>query len=80
MLAHKKQLIYLVLGLIALAITPLLMPGYKTSIATEILIFAILAMAVDIMAGYTGRTSLCHGAIFGVAKYVVLDYVTVIGG
>ena len=37
-------------------------------------------MSVDIMAGFTGRTSLCHGAIFGVATYVVLHYVTVVGG
>lgn len=80
MLANQKQVVYVVLGLIALALTPTLMPGYKTSIATEILIFAILAMAVDIMAGYTGRTSLCHGAIFGVSTYVVLHYVTVVGG
>ena len=80
MLANKKQLVVAALALFVLAITPTLMPGYKTSIATEILIFAILAMAVDIMAGYTGRTSLCHGAIFGVATYVVLHYVTVIGG
>jgi branched-chain amino acid transport system permease protein len=80
MLANKRQLVYVVFAFLALAATPILMPGYKTSIATEILIFAILAMAVDIMAGYTGRTSLCHGAIFGVATYVVLHYVTVVGG
>lgn len=80
MLVNKKQTVYVILALIVLALIPTLLPGYKTSIATEILIFSILAMSVDIMAGFTGRTSLCHGAIFGVATYVVLHYVTVVGG
>lgn len=80
MAQNQRQWWFVVLGLIVLALVPTLMPGYKTSIATEILIFSMLAMAVDIMAGFTGRTSLCHGAIFGVATYVVLHHVTVLGG
>jgi len=68
------------IGALLLVLVPYLLPGYKTSIATEILIFAVLAMSIDILAGYTGRTPLCHGAIFGVATYVVLYYVTVAGG
>ena len=59
---------------------PLLLPTYEVSIATEILIFAVLAMSIDVLAGFAGRTSLCHGAIFGVATYVVLYTVTVAGG
>lgn len=67
-------------GLALLAAVPTLLPGYHTSLATEILIFAVLAMSIDILAGYAGRTPLCHGAIFGVATYVVLYTVTVEGG
>jgi len=63
-----------------LALVPVVFPGYRTSLATEMLIFATLAMSIDILAGYTGRTPLCHGAIFGVATYVVLYYVTVMQG
>ena len=29
-------------------------------------------MSIDMLAGYAGRTSLGHGAIFGTATYVVL--------
>jgi branched-chain amino acid transport system permease protein len=36
------------------------------------LIFGILAMSIDILAGFAGRTSLGHGAIFGVSTYVVV--------
>jgi branched-chain amino acid transport system permease protein len=79
-LKSKYSLLIVVLSLAILVTVPLLFPGYKTSIATEILIFAILAMSIDILAGYTGRTPLCHGAIFGVATYVMLYYVTVMGG
>ncbi len=37
-------------------------------------------MSIDILAGYAGRTPLCHGAIFGVATYVVMYFVTTLGG
>lgn len=62
------------------AAVPLVFPGYPTTIATEVLIFATLAMSIDILAGFAGRTPLCHGAIFGVSTYVVLYYVTVANG
>lgn len=63
-----------------LAAVPALFPGYQTSLATLTLIYALLAMSVDILAGYAGRTPLCHGAIFGAATYVVMYYVTSAGG
>jgi branched-chain amino acid transport system permease protein len=66
--------------LAVLALVPIAFPGYYTTIATEILIFATLAMSIDILAGFAGRTPLCHGAIFGVSTYVVLYYVTVANG
>ncbi len=55
-----------------LAILPAVLPTYHVSVATQILIFGLFAMSIDILAGYAGRTSLGHGAIFGTATYVVL--------
>jgi branched-chain amino acid transport system permease protein len=78
--ALKRRALWVGLGLFFVMVLPFIFTGYKTSIATEILIFAILAMSIDILAGHSGRTPLCHGAIFGVATYVVLYYVTVTGG
>jgi branched-chain amino acid transport system permease protein len=63
-----------------LAAVPFVIPGYKTSLVVEMLIFATLAMSIDLLAGFAGRVSLCHGAIFGIATYVVLYHVTVGGG
>lgn len=76
----RRRLAFSLVVLAALAAIPLAFPGYPTTIATEVLIFATLAMSIDILAGYAGRTPLCHGAIFGVSTYVVLYYVTVANG
>lgn len=54
------------------AALPFGLSSYQTGIATEVLIFGILAMSIDILAGFAGRTSLGHGAIFGVSTYVVV--------
>jgi branched-chain amino acid transport system permease protein len=51
---------------------PWVMSNYQIGLATEVLIFGILAMSIDILAGFAGRTSLGHGAIFGVSTYVVV--------
>ena len=76
----NKRYVWTAIVLAALALLPLAITGYHTSIATQILIYAVLAMSIDILAGYTGRTPLGHGAIFGVATYVVLYYVTAAEG
>jgi len=62
------------------ALLPLLLSSYQLSLATEILIFALLAMSIDMLAGYVGLVSLSHGAIFGTATYVTLYWATVVGG
>lgn len=69
----------LTIGAIAVviaALVPLFLSKYQVGLATEVLIFGILAMSIDILAGYAGRTSLGHGAIFGVSTYVVIYLVS----
>jgi branched-chain amino acid transport system permease protein len=64
-----------VVALIVIAVAaalPLALTNYQVGLATEILIFGVLAMSIDILAGFAGRTSLGHGAIFGVSTYVVV--------
>jgi branched-chain amino acid transport system permease protein len=62
-----------VLALLAVATAlPFALSNYQVGLATEILIFGMLAMSIDILAGFAGRTSLGHGAIFGVSGYVVV--------
>jgi branched-chain amino acid transport system permease protein len=61
-----------VAAIAAAAALPLALTPYQTGLATQILIFGLLTMSIDLMAGFAGRTSLAHGAIFGVAAYVVI--------
>jgi len=62
-----------VLAVLAIATAlPFALSNYQVGLATEMLIFGMLAMSIDILAGFAGRTSLGHGAIFGVSGYVVV--------
>jgi branched-chain amino acid transport system permease protein len=69
----------LVLIAAALLVLPLVLPPYYVSVATQILIFSLLAMSIDILAGFTGRTPLCHGAIFGTSTYVTIYTSSILG-
>jgi branched-chain amino acid transport system permease protein len=65
--------ILVVLIVLAIAtVLPFVLSNYQVGLATEMLIFGMLAMSIDILAGFAGRTSLGHGAIFGVSGYVVV--------
>jgi len=54
-----------------LAVLPLVLPSFYTGLLSLILIFAIFAMSLDILQGYTGLPSLGHAAFLGTAAYVV---------
>ena len=69
-----------VLILVIFGALPLVLSSYQMSIANEILIFSLLAMSIDVLAGYAGRTSLGHGALFGISTYVVTYWTSVYGG
>jgi branched-chain amino acid transport system permease protein len=66
-----RGLLAIVIIIVAAAL-PLALTPYQTGLATQVLIFGILGMSIDLLAGFAGRTSLAHGAIFGVAAYVVV--------
>ena len=52
-------------------LTPLGLDSFYTSVATQVLIFALAAMSLDILMGYTGFPSLGHAGFFGVGAYTV---------
>jgi branched-chain amino acid transport system permease protein len=55
------------LGLLTVA--PLVLPPFWQRFATEILIWGLLAMSLDILIGYTGMVSFGHSAFFGLGMY-----------
>jgi branched-chain amino acid transport system permease protein len=59
------------IALLALVSAPLGLSPYLLSLLTQTLIYAILAMSLDLLLGYTGLASLGHAAYFGIGAYSV---------
>ncbi|MFH1481221.1 MAG: branched-chain amino acid ABC transporter permease [Pseudomonadota bacterium] len=57
------------LGILIFAIVPVFFPAHHITILTELLIFGLFAMSLDILLGYTGMISFGHAAYFGVGAY-----------
>ncbi|MDP4126067.1 MAG: branched-chain amino acid ABC transporter permease [Bacillota bacterium] len=57
--------------LLALFILPLLLSPYGLSLLTQVLIFGLFAMSLDLLMGYTGLVSFNHATYFGVGAYTV---------
>jgi branched-chain amino acid transport system ATP-binding protein len=61
----------LVVAGLTLLLLPIIMPaiGLTVTSATEVVIFGIACMALNVLVGYTGLVSFGHGAWFGLAAY-----------
>jgi branched-chain amino acid transport system permease protein len=44
---------------------------FLVKVATRVVVFAIAAVALNLVVGYAGLVSLCHAALFGIGGYVV---------
>ena len=69
MIARRIAIAVAILALIAVpyAITEV----YYVNIASQILLYAIFALGLNILVGYAGLVSLGHAGLFGVASYAV---------
>jgi branched-chain amino acid transport system permease protein len=71
----------LAVALAALAAVPLWVPGtYYVNIASQILLYAIFALGVNVLAGYAGLVSLGHAGLFGIAAYTGAKILVAGGG
>ena len=61
----------LLIALATLVLLPLMLPaaGLTLTTATDVVIFAIACMGLNILVGHTGLVSFGHGAFFGLAGY-----------
>ncbi|HYY36147.1 MAG TPA: branched-chain amino acid ABC transporter permease, partial [Xanthobacteraceae bacterium] len=62
----------IVLGLVALAaalLAPLAVGQFWMTLITQIYIYGLLALSVDLLLGHAGLYSLCHASFFAVAAY-----------
>jgi len=69
--ASKVKLIGLVLAFLVLGVMPPFYTSYWVTLLTQMMIFAIVAMSLDILSGFTGLSSFGHAGYFGSAAYVV---------
>lgn len=70
-LRPRREWLAAMLSLAGLAVFPLVAPSYILSLAVEVLIFAVFAMSLDLLLGYTGLVSFGHAAFFGLGGYIV---------
>ena len=67
----RAQTLWAPAALAVLLLAPLGLDSFYTNVATQVLIFALAAMSLDILMGYTGFPSLGHAGFFGVGAYTV---------
>ena len=58
-----------VVGVLVLLLLPHFLSTYYLGLVVQMMIFALFAMSLDLLIGYTGMASLGHAAYFGVAAY-----------
>ena len=56
-------------ALVFLGVCPFVLARYQLSILTELMIFGLLALSLDLIMGYTGMVSFGHAAYFGLGAY-----------
>jgi branched-chain amino acid transport system permease protein len=56
-------------ALVALAVAPWALARHQLSILTDLLIFGLFALSLDLIMGYTGMVSFGHAAYFGLGAY-----------
>jgi branched-chain amino acid transport system permease protein len=66
------RIVAIAVAVLALAAVPYVVTEiYYVNIASQILLYAVFAVGLNILVGYAGLVSLGHAGLFGVASYVV---------
>lgn len=68
-----------IFAILILILIPIFVPAYIQNLLTLVIIYAIFAMSLNILAGYTGLISLGHAAFFGVGGYTVAIFIQKLG-
>jgi branched-chain amino acid transport system permease protein len=71
MQAHHIRVVVALLALAAALAAPLGVGPFWMALLTQILIFGLLALAVDLLLGHAGLFSVCHASFFAVSAYTV---------
>ncbi|WP_138418289.1 urea ABC transporter permease subunit UrtC [Aquibacillus sediminis] len=72
---QNRKLVLCILFL-ALLLAPLFLSDFRLNLLGKFLTFAIVAIGLDLLWGYTGVLSLGHGIFFGLGAYCMAMYLT----
>jgi len=64
-----KRRLLVAVGVLALAALPWILARHQLSLLTDLLIFGLFALSLDLIMGYTGMVSFGHAAYFGLGAY-----------
>jgi branched-chain amino acid transport system permease protein len=67
--AHMRVSPLGAIAVVVLAVLPWALPRHQLSILTDLLIFGLFALSLDLIMGYTGMVSFGHAAYFGLGAY-----------
>lgn len=68
--SYMKIILSVLFAVIVGLVTPITLPDYMISLATEMLIFALYAVSYNLLLGYAGLLSFGHALFFGTGGYV----------
>ena len=57
------------IAVLVLAVLPWVLARHQLSLLTDLLIFGLFALSLDLIMGYTGLVSFGHAAYFGLGAY-----------
>ena len=69
-----KNNITIIIIILLLCIAPVFLSDFRTNLLGKFVAFAILALGIDLIWGYTGILSLGHGVYFGIGAYCMAMY------
>lgn len=65
----KSTIVKFIFVIVALCSAPFVLSLFHLNLLTEILIFAVFALSLNVLVGFTGLVSLGHAAFFGMGAY-----------
>ena len=66
---NSSRVIFALTVFVAALIAPLVTGQYWMSLITQVYIYGLLALSVDLLLGHAGLYSLCQASFFAVAAY-----------
>src|SRR5262245_29856633 len=75
----RRQLLAFLVAIVLLALLPLMGSRYAIDLATEVMIYALFALSLNVLIGFTGNISFGHAAYFAIGGYACAILLTTYG-